>query len=531
MRQDIQKQRADRRRPLPLNDMVRRTLDLYRALDDPFVVVDMRGSIVGSNAAFRRMVGYTAAELRQLTYRALTPAKWHAFEADIVRRQILPHGQSRVYEKEYRRKDGSVFPVELRTFLVRDAAGRPQAMWAIARDIGERKRMEAELGLSLFALEHLSLPAFWVAEDARITYVNKAACQSLGYTRRELLAMTIMDIDPTFPRQRWRRHWTNSSKQRARVIETCHRTKDGRVFPVEIAISVFRVDGRTYHCDFVRDISDRRKAEEAQREEHRELDRQVRERTAELQSTIAALRKAAIHRRRIERALRGHQLQLRALVSKLAVAEERERQRVAAGIHDDISQMLAAAKLQAGAIGARLPRDTESAALVGRLNTILNRIIDTARTLTFDLASPILHRIGLEAALEDICERMSRDAGVAFVFRRQGRVQPIETSMQEMIFQSAKELMRNVVAHAGGARLAHVRLKYAKDHFQFSVSDDGPGFGRSALKGFSPTGGFGLYAIRERIHYLGGRFAIRARAPRGSTVSMTIPLRARAVQS
>ena len=102
--------------------------------------VDMAGRITEFNPAYQALLGYTAEELRQKTYVDLTPQKWHAIEARIVTEQISRAGYSEVYEKEYRRKDGTIFPVELRTFLIRDANGQPAAMWAIVRDITERKR-------------------------------------------------------------------------------------------------------------------------------------------------------------------------------------------------------------------------------------------------------------------------------------------------------------------------------------------------------------------------------------------------------
>jgi len=118
---------------------------LHESLRDGFVEVDMTGRIIDSNKQYRRMLGYTAAELSELTYKDLTPERWHSFEEAIVRERIIPHGYSEVYEKEYRRRDGTVFPVELRTVLLRDAAGNPSGMWAIVRDITERKRAEEAL--------------------------------------------------------------------------------------------------------------------------------------------------------------------------------------------------------------------------------------------------------------------------------------------------------------------------------------------------------------------------------------------------
>ena len=115
---------------------------LHESMRDAFVATDMAGRIQEVNPAFKDMLDYTEAALRKLTYKDLTPAKWHAFEARIVKEQILPKGYSGVYEKEYRRRDGTVFPVELRTFLIRDDAGRPEGMWAIVRDITGRRQAE-----------------------------------------------------------------------------------------------------------------------------------------------------------------------------------------------------------------------------------------------------------------------------------------------------------------------------------------------------------------------------------------------------
>ena len=113
---------------------------LHESMTDAFIRIDMSGRITEANPALREMLGYTQEELRQLTYLGLTPGKWHAMEERIVEEQILPRGHSGVYEKEYRRKDRTVVPVELRTFLIRDDSGQPAAMWAIVRDITERKR-------------------------------------------------------------------------------------------------------------------------------------------------------------------------------------------------------------------------------------------------------------------------------------------------------------------------------------------------------------------------------------------------------
>lgn len=115
---------------------------LHESMTDGFVYVDMQGIVRDSNESFRKMLGYTAEELSGLTYMNLTPEKWHAFEESIVKEHVLRKGYSEVYEKEYRTKDGTVFPVELKTFLICNDLGEKEGMWAIVRDISERKQAE-----------------------------------------------------------------------------------------------------------------------------------------------------------------------------------------------------------------------------------------------------------------------------------------------------------------------------------------------------------------------------------------------------
>ena len=114
---------------------------LYETIMDAVAIVDMAGYIKESNPAFRALVGYPEEELLRLTYEDLTPEKWHPLEANIIAEQVMVQGYSHVYEKEYRRKDGGIIPIELRAFLVRDDARQPIGILAIVRDISQRQEM------------------------------------------------------------------------------------------------------------------------------------------------------------------------------------------------------------------------------------------------------------------------------------------------------------------------------------------------------------------------------------------------------
>jgi PAS domain S-box-containing protein len=129
---------------------------LYEGMRDAFASIDLEGRITGFNSAFATMVGYTPEEIYALTFRDLTPEQWLISEEQILKNQVMIRGYSDIYEKEYRRKDGTVLPVELRTTLITGEDGIPQGMWAIIRDISERKKIQEALKAALTKLNMLS---------------------------------------------------------------------------------------------------------------------------------------------------------------------------------------------------------------------------------------------------------------------------------------------------------------------------------------------------------------------------------------
>ncbi len=151
---------------------------LHESMIDGFVSADMEGNFLDCNEIYRNMLGYSVAELAQLTYKDITPEKWRAIEAGIVENQIIKRGYSDIYEKEYIRKDGTIFPVELHTVLLRDVDGEPAGMWAIVRDVTERKQAEEALRESELFIKNVlnSITAHIAVLDGqgKIVTVNEA---------------------------------------------------------------------------------------------------------------------------------------------------------------------------------------------------------------------------------------------------------------------------------------------------------------------------------------------------------------------
>ncbi len=148
----------------------------------------MDGRIREFNDAFAGMLGYSPDELCRLTCNDVTPPKWHAMEEDIIEDQVRARGYSDLYEKEYRRKDGTVFPVELRTILQRDDKGKIVGMWGIVRDIASRKRTEKALLESYDRLQR----AFGGIISAITTIIETRDPYTAGHQRRvSMLAVAI----------------------------------------------------------------------------------------------------------------------------------------------------------------------------------------------------------------------------------------------------------------------------------------------------------------------------------------------------
>ncbi|MGA7749791.1 MAG: EAL domain-containing protein [Gallionella sp.] len=123
----------------------------------------------------------------------------------------------------------------------------------------------SNLDLKQYTIDHVLDGIYWCDEQARILDVNDSACKMVGYSREELLSMTVAQLDPNFSIETWPARWDFLKKQGSATFETLHRHKDGRVITVEITANFISYNGRELHCDFVRNITERKHVDEALR--------------------------------------------------------------------------------------------------------------------------------------------------------------------------------------------------------------------------------------------------------------------------
>ncbi len=225
-------------------------------------------------------------------------------------------------------------------------------------------------------------------------------------------------------------------------------------------------------------------------------------------------------RKATERQLLEYQSRLRSLTSEVALAEQRERRRIASELHDRIGQSLAMARIKLGGV-----RDGDSEPILNEVRALLDQSIGDARTLTFELSPPILHELGLEPALEWLLERFAARHSFSTSFHGDGQPVELPGDVLGLVFQSVQELLINVAKHAR-ARAVEITLDRGDGFLRVEVADDGIGAApaRTARAG-RPPGGFGLFSIRERLETLGGSFAFESRPGKGTRAQLRVPLR------
>ena len=211
--------------------------------------------------------------------------------------------------------------------------------------------------------------------------------------------------------------------------------------------------------------------------------------------------------------------QLQALSVQLIEAEERERQRIAQLLHDDLQQLLASAKLQLQAACANLPDMPELA----NVEELLDNSIGKARRLSHELSPPVLKHAGIVPALQWLADQMNEQFELDVQIEEDTEHQFENSSLSVFIFRAVQELLFNVVKHAG-VKNARVGLSEAEGALIITVSDNGRGFSRDVMENVIEPTGFGLLSLKERARSIGGSLTIDSTPGQGSRLMLTVPL-------
>ena len=239
---------------------------------DAFFVLDDNLTVLDVNRQACESLGYSREEL----------IGKHPSDFDVglddtsiqrLKQRVLA-GEAVTFETRHRRKDGTSFPVEIRVANFEQGGRR---LLCLVRDITERKRAEDELRASeerfRSFVDHATDGFFLFDEHQAILDVNRQACESLGYSREEMIGMHPRDFDAGLDEASIARIGERVTSGETVTFETLHRRKDGTVFPVEVRARQFQQGAHRFRLSLARDITERKRAEKELRENEAKLEK------------------------------------------------------------------------------------------------------------------------------------------------------------------------------------------------------------------------------------------------------------------
>ena len=360
-------------------------------------------------------------------------------------------------------------------------------------EIAERGRIEKALmeSESRFRtiIREAALGIALIDKQGRVIEGNPALLAMLGYAPEELRGMEFTRINhPENAESSWKNFQELlTGKQDVSRVETRYIRKDGWSGWGRQSISLVREAGGKpqFAIALFEDITDRRESEEK---------------------------------------IRTYQQQLQSLASELSLTEERERRRLATVLHDHIAQLLVVAKgkfekVQESTLFRSLAKPMEE------IRKLIEESIRYTRSLVFELSPPILYDLGFEPAMEWLAEHMQQQYGLVVNVEDDAQPKPLDNEARVLLFRAVRELLFNVLKHAQ-ASCTTVCMRRVGEHLQIIVEDNGVGFAPDKLRaGSGKIEGFGLFSIRERLNYFGGRMEIESAPGEVTRVILSLPLK------
>jgi len=250
------------------------------------------------------------------------------------------------------------------------------------------------------------------------------------------------------------------------------------------------------------DITERKRSEQALRELNETLEQRVAERTKLAEDRAG---------------------QLSRLTSELALTEERERRRLADILHEHLQQLLVGVRLNLDALSGHVALDRKP--VLDAARKLLADTIQTSRSITSELSPPILYQNGLVAGLEWLARWKQEKFGFSVELQAEPEVIALKEDMMVVLFRSVRELLFNAIKHSGVDSAKVILSKDGPDRLRIAVCDSGKGFDPTRIwESSRQQSGFGLFTIRERLEFSGGRLEIESAPGKGAALTLIAPV-------
>jgi len=417
------------------------------------------------------------------------------------------------YEIEHRvvrKSTGEIRIVHEKCEHIRDESGRILRSLGMTHDITEPKRAEEALRAALdralwlarFPDENPS-PVVRVSKDGRVLYCNPFAEELPGWTCAvgQLLDSRLLPVVS--------RAMAKDGEEQEEEIQI------GAMF-YSVWVAPFPEEG--YANVYGRDMTERKRAEDALKKAHDELENRVQERTSELVEAVQRLQTEILQRKRLEETLRESEKQVRLFASQCLTAQETERRRIAAELHDSLAASLAATKFRIETISQGMKQGSGNPESMMDLASTIGEIIKDVRRIMSDLRPSILDDLGIIAAVNWFCREYQKTYSHISVEKQIGiEERDVPDSIKTPIFRISQEAMNNVAKHSR-ASLVNLSLQKEGEKILLTIQDNGQGFDPQAVRR-----GMGLPSIRERAEFSGGSSELQSGMGNGTTIRVSWP--------
>lgn len=246
-------------------EALRESEEKYRAIienmQEGYHEVDIKGNFTFFNESMCKMLGYEREEMLGMNNHQYSDEENTRKVYQVYNRVYRTGEPAKNFEWQVIRKDGNRRDIDVSISLIRDAEGHPRGFRGIARDITERQEKTAEIEMKSLLLDSASDSIFVMDLDGNFYYVNQSAYTSRGYSRDELMAMNLKELDDPAYREAIPSRFNEIVEKGMAIFESAHRRKDGSVMPVEIHSRLMEMKGQKFLFSIIRDITGRKQLE------------------------------------------------------------------------------------------------------------------------------------------------------------------------------------------------------------------------------------------------------------------------------
>jgi PAS domain S-box-containing protein len=459
---------------------------LFASSPDAFLRFDSNLRVTHANAAFEKATGIPPRDIVGKTRRELPPSSPHLRLVNTAIKRVFQTGQPEWVEFTYPSPGGAT-EHEVRFVPEFAADGSVIAVLAIGRDVTSQKRMERDLRQREQELATLfdNSPDVIVRLDRKLRalYINSAWERATGVAREAALGKASHEIGLPQDVIDLQKHAIQ------RVLKTRRPVTVEFSYPSPAGLAVYEV---RHIPEFAADGS---------------------------VCSVLAIGRDVTEQRRLEKLAAENARDIRALTARLMTAQEQERRRIAREIHDSLCQDLGilASELRDAAVG--LPPSSPACKHLQAARDRALRASDEARHVSHQLHPSILDDLGLERALQTLCEEFSHREGIDARLSVRHVARGVPQEVASCVYRVAQETLSNIAKHAHAKHVSV--LLSANRNIHLSIRDDGVGFDRAKIRG---AGGLGLVSMEERARIAGGKLLVKARPGHGAHIELAVPL-------